>query len=235
MGFPVFPLSWGNSEGYREAGYFPEAVVNFLAMLGWNAGDDKEIYSLDELTKAFSLERVHNAGARFDPEKTRWFNHHYLQLKPDAELAELFRPRLKEQMGKAEEQFGLDYITQVVSLVKERADFVNDLWDLSSYFFEAPEQYDEKAVKKQWKEQTPGIMQQLLEVLNDIDSFDSNSLETEVKEWIEREGLSFGLVMAPLRLLMVGGLKGPHLFDIMALIGREKSLLRIRQGMEKLS
>ncbi|NER09932.1 glutamyl-tRNA synthetase [Muriicola jejuensis] len=235
MGFPVFPLSWGNSEGYREAGYFPEAVVNFLAMLGWNAGDDKEIYSLEELTNAFSLERVHNAGARFDPEKTRWFNHHYLQLKPDTELAELFRPKLKEQMGQAEEHFGLDYITQVVSLVKERADFVNDLWELSSYFFEAPEQYDEKAVKKQWKEQTPGIMQQLLEVLNGIGSFDSRSLETAVKEWIEQEGLSFGLVMAPLRLLIVGGLKGPHLFDIMALIGREKSLLRIRQGMEKLS
>ncbi len=235
MGFPVFPLSWGNSEGYREAGYFPEAVVNFLAMLGWNAGDDKEMYALDELIQAFTLERVQNSGARFDPDKTRWFNHQYLQLKSDLELAELFEPVLKAKLGRDEGPMDKGFIREVVSLVKERADFVNDLWDLSSYFFEAPEEYDEKAVKKQWKEPTPGIMRTLIGIVQEVDPFESSLLELKVKEWIEKEGMSFGMVMAPLRLLIVGGLKGPHLFDIMALIGREESISRIQKGLDKLS
>ncbi|WP_372975195.1 glutamate--tRNA ligase [Muriicola sp.] len=234
MGFPVFPLSWRDSAGYREAGYFPEAVVNFLAMLGWNAGDDKEMYSLSELISAFSLERVHNSGARFDPEKTKWYNHQYLQLKSDAEIAALFKPILQEKLGEKKARIKEESIREVVTLVKERADFVKDLWGLSSYFFRAPEEYDEKAVKKQWKEHTPGIMKSLIELVEKVEPYDSSTLEGKVKDWIQKEGLSFGMVMAPLRLLIVGGLMGPHLFDIMALIGKDESLARMRKGLREL-
>ncbi|MEY8020389.1 glutamate--tRNA ligase [Muriicola sp. SD30] len=234
MGFPVFPLSWESSIGYREAGYFPEAVVNFLAMLGWNPGDDREMFSLTELIEAFSLERVHNSGARFDPEKTRWYNHQYLQQKPDDVLAALFIPLLQEQMGSLPEHVDHQYVTSVVSLVKERADFVNDFWELSSYFFSRPQGYEEKAVKKQWKEHTPGILKEVSGILNNIKNYDSASIEEEVKQWIADSGKSFGMVMAPLRLVIVGGLKGPHLFDILALIGREESLARIEFAVEQL-
>ena len=235
MGFPVFPLSWGDSKGYREAGYFPEAVVNFLAMLGWNSGDDKEMYSLEELIAAFSLERVHNSGARFDPEKTRWYNHQYLQLKSEGELQTLFQPILEEHLGKDTDNFSSNYVKEVISLVKERADFVTDLWDLSSYFYISPDTYEEKAVKKQWKEQTPGILQKLTGLLEGLNDFGSSYVEGEVKGWIQKEGYSFGAVMAPLRLLIVGGLKGPHLFDIMSLIGKKESLSRIKKGLAALS
>ena len=234
MGFPVFPLSWGSSVGYREAGYFPEAVVNFLAMLGWNPGDDKEMYSMDELIDTFSLDRVHNSGARFDPDKTKWYNHQYLQLKTDAELTDLYLPILKEKLGAIPQRVNTEYVTSVISLVKERADFVNDLWELSSYFFVSPSAYDEKAVKKQWKEKTPDILGGLLVVLQDLSTFDSATIESSVKSWIEREELSFGMVMAPLRLVIVGGLKGPHLFDILAMIGQEESLKRIKTAIEQL-
>ncbi|MBT8284350.1 MAG: glutamate--tRNA ligase [Flavobacteriaceae bacterium] len=234
MGFPVFPLSWESSSGYREAGYFPEAVVNFLAMLGWNPGDDREMFTLTELIEAFSLERVHNSGARFDPEKTRWYNHQYLQQKPDDVLATLFMPLLQEQMGSLPEYVDHQYVTSVVSLVKERADFVNDFWELSSYFFSRPESYDEKAVKKQWKDHTPGILKEVSGILSNIKNYDSASIEEGVKQWITESGKSFGMVMAPLRLVIVGGLKGPHLFDILALIGREESVERIKVAIEQL-
>ena len=234
MGFPVFPLSWGSSVGYREAGYFPEAVVNFLAMLGWNPGDDKEMYSMDELIDTFSLDRVHNSGARFDPDKTKWYNHQYLQLKTDAELTDLYLPILKEKLGAIPQRVNTEYVTSVISLVKERADFVNDLWELSAYICVSPSAYEEKAVKKQWKEKTPDILGGLLVVLHDLSTFDSATIESSVKSWIEREEMSFGMVMAPLRLVMVGGLKGPHLFDILAMIGQEESLKRIKTAIEQL-
>jgi glutamyl-tRNA synthetase len=234
MGFPVFPLSWGSSVGYKEAGYFPEAVVNFLAMLGWNSGDDKELYTLKELINAFTLERVHNSGARFDPDKTKWYNHQYLQQKSDEELAALFYPIVQEKKVTLEQQLNLEYVTRVVSMVKERADFVNDLWELSSYFFEAPGYYEEKAVKKQWKENTPSILANLQKVLENAPSFESANVESVIKEWIVAEGLSFGMVMAPLRLVIVGDLKGPHLFDIISLIGKEESVKRIQIAIERL-
>ncbi len=235
MGFPVFPLSWETSVGYREAGYFPEAVVNFLAMLGWNPGDDKELYTLEELINTFSLERVHNSGARFDPDKTKWFNHQYLQQKTDEELAVLFYPIIKEKITAVTQQPDLAYVTKAVRLVKERADFVNDLWDLSSYFFTAPEHYEEKAVKKQWKEKTASILGDLQKTLEGVPSFESVEVEAVVKDWIGAEGISFGMVMAPLRLAIVGDLKGPHLFDILSLIGKEESIRRIRIAIERLS
>lgn len=235
MGFPVFPLSWDTSVGYKEAGYFPEAVVNFLAMLGWNSGDDKELYTLEELISAFSLERVHNSGARFDPDKTKWYNHQYLQQKTDEQLAELFYPIIEEKIDSATRQPDLANVTKVVSMVKERANFVNDLWDLSSYFFVAPDHYEEKAVKKQWKEKTAGILGDLQKVLETTASFESVELEAAIKDWIGAEGISFGMVMAPLRLAIVGDLKGPHLFDILSLVGREESVHRIHMAIERLS
>ncbi len=234
MGFPVFPLSWESSIGYREAGYFPEAVINFLALLGWNPGDEKELYSIDELINSFTLERVHKSGARFDPDKTKWYNHQYLQTKSDAALAELYYPVLENKLADTIHKFTLAYVTRVVSLVKERADFVNDLWALSAYFFMAPETYDEKAVKKQWKENTSKILSKLVAALENMPVFESGILENKVKEWISGEGLSFGMVMPPLRLAIVGDLKGPHLFDIIACIGKDESLARIHRALEKL-
>lgn len=233
MGFPVFPLSWNESIGYRESGYFPEAVVNFLALLGWNPGTEQEIFSLQELIQAFSLERVHKSGARFDPDKTKWYNHNYLQEKNDGELAALFQDNLRDR--------GFDfaqpesYFKQVVALIKERASFVSDFWELSAYFFVAPATYNEKAAKKQWKADTPELLNQLIAVLKGITDFTSEKVEAQVKAWIADQELSFGKVMPPLRLVLVGDMKGPHIFDIMGMIGREESISRIKNAIQVLS
>ncbi|WP_422082755.1 glutamate--tRNA ligase [Ulvibacterium sp.] len=233
MGFPVFPLSWNESVGYREVGYFPEAVINFLALLGWNPGTEQELFSLEELVDAFSLERVNKSGARFDPEKTKWYNQHYLQKTEDKELGNLFRELLIAKKGM---DFGKSdaYLQKVVSLIKERATFVSDFWELGSYFFEAPTAYNKKAVRKQWKENTPKIMGQLVSFIVDIDDFVSERIESSVKTWITEEGMSFGQVMAPLRLALVGDLKGPHLFYIMELIGKAESMERIQRAISSL-
>ena len=233
MGFPVFPLSWNNAQGYREAGYFPEAVLNFLALLGWNPGTEQEIFSLDELVAAFSLDRVHKSGARFDPEKTKWYNQYYLQQTPDAQLAVSFLPTVKENTNNGT-YANLDYLTKVVSLIKERAVFVSDFWELSDYFFIAPEAYNEKAVKKQWKEDTGKIMEDLIATLNPVADFSSENVENVVKAWITAKELSFGKVMPSLRLFLVGDMKGPHIFDIMAMIGKDESILRIRTALKRL-
>jgi glutamyl-tRNA synthetase len=232
-GFPVFPLSWNESQGYREAGYFPEAVVNFLAMLGWNPGTEQELFSLEELVKTFSLERVNKSGARFDPEKTKWYNHQWLQKKSDKELADLFGSVLERQEIPRDARSD-SYVEKVVGLIKERADFVSDFWDLGSYFFEAPTTYAEKPVKKQWKDDTPSILGQVAEIINATDDFTSGTLETNIKNWITESELSFGKVMGPLRLVIVGDLKGPHLFDILAMLGKTECLERIEKGIEVL-
>ena len=238
-GFPIFPLSWGDSTGYKEAGYFPEAVVNFLALLGWNPGTEQELFKLDELIKAFDLSRVHKSGARFDPEKTKWYNHHYLQVQDDVVLLNSFKTILAEKLNHGP-IFDLnlvnndDYIARVISLIKERASFVSDFWELGSYFFQTPNSYSEKVVKKQWKENTPNILNNIASLLESLEDFSSPELEEMVKNWIGKEQLSFGQVMAPLRLVMVGDLKGPHLFDIMALVGKIETLKRIRLALEKL-
>src|SRR5690606_34923757 len=185
LGFPVFPLQWKDpnsgeiSSGYREKGFFPEAVINFLALLGWNDGSDKEIYSLDELVESFDLSRVSKSGAKFDPEKNKWFNHQYLIKQNDDTLAKMYLPIL-EQKGIIAT---FDYVQKVVSLVKERANFVTDFWDLSDFFFVAPSEYDEKA-KKNWKEETPGYLQQLISILMNTSSFEAELLEKGVKSWI---------------------------------------------------
>jgi glutamyl-tRNA synthetase len=233
LGFPVFPLQWkteeGTSLGYKENGFFPEAVINFLAMLGWNDGTEQELFSLEELVQKFDLNRIHKAGAKFDPEKNKWFNHQYLVKKEDKALAELFLPII-ESKGITS---NLDYVTKVVASVKERAHFVNELWDLSDYFFVAPTSYDEKATKN-WKEETPELMKQLVVVLNTIEDFTSTNIETIVKDWMTQNEIGMGKVMQPFRLSLVGKMMGPHLFDIVEMIGKEETIKRIEKAITTL-
>jgi glutamyl-tRNA synthetase len=235
MGFPVFPLDWqtaeGVSSGYREKGFFPEAVVNFLALLGWNDGTEKELFSLVELEQAFDLNRVHKAGAKFDPEKNKWFNHQYLVKKDDDTLAEAFIKIVEEK--KVGCDFSFVEMTKIVSLIKERANFVSEFWDLSDYFFVAPTSYDEKA-SKNWKAETPALMQELITVLRDINDFTSVNIETIIKDWMTKNEIGMGKVMQPFRLSLVGALKGPHLFDIVELIGKEETIERIEKAIDSL-
>ncbi len=231
-GFPIFPLAWkdpkGNtlSQGYREDGYFNDALINFLAFLGWNPGTEQEILTLDELVEAFSLDRVQKGGARFDPEKAAWYNHQYLQKRSDAELAEDFLPLLKEK--------GVFYtkpLEPIVSLLKDRVSFVKDFWEAGYFFFEAPTDYNDKAVKKQWKEDTSEIMRNLVKVVESIEDFSSSTLQSTVKGWITEQGIGLGRVMAPLRLALVGALSGPDMFSIMSIIGKEETTSRIESAV----
>jgi glutamyl-tRNA synthetase len=228
LGFPVFPLEWkteeGISSGYREKGFFPEAVINFLALLGWNDGTDKELFSLEELVEAFDLNRVHKSGAKFDPDKNKWFNHQYLQKQTNESLANSFTTILKERGIST----ALD-VTKIVLLIKERANFVAEFWEMSDFFFEAPTSYDEKA-SKNWKEDTGNLMQQLIVVLSAIEDFNSINIETIVKDWMTQNEIGMGKVMQPFRLSLVGALKGPHLFDIVAVIGKEETIKRLEKA-----
>ncbi len=236
MGFPVFPLQWSDpktgetSHGYREDGYFPDAFVNMLALLGWNPGDEREVFNLEELSKVFSIERVGKSGSRFDPEKAKWFNHQYLVKKNDVELAGLFMPLLAEKGIGADD----DYVVQVVKLVKERAHFVHELWDQSDFFFRAPEEFDPQAVKKRWKQNSFDQMTELKEILSQIDNFPSENTENIVKKWMEEKEYGMGAVLNAFRLIIVGGLRGPHLFDIIALLGQEETLRRLEIGLHEL-
>lgn len=233
LGFPVFPLQWTDpktgavSRGYREDGYFPEAFINMLALLGWNPGDERELFWLEELAEAFSLERVGKSGSKFDAEKAKWFNHQYLIQKSNDELAALYLPILKEKDVEAD----LSTIVEVVGLVKERAHFVSEFWEQSAFFFKAPETYDAKAVKKRWKAPSYDQMTELIEILSDIDNFTSENTETIVKAWITKKEYGMGAIMNAFRLLIVGAPKGPHLFDIIAIIGKEETLERLENGL----
>lgn len=235
MGFPVFPLEWqteeGISSGYREKGFFPEAVVNFLALLGWNDGTDKELFTLKELTENFDLNRVHKAGAKFDPDKNKWFNHQYLIHKDDAELAQAFAPVVESK--NLSRTFSSAELTRIVSLIKERAHFVSEFWELSDYFFIAPTSYDEKAAKN-WKEDTPVLMKQLIDILVNIEDFNSHHIETIVKDWMTQNEIGMGKIMQPFRLSLVGALKGPHLFDIVEIIGKDETIARIQKAIDTL-
>ncbi|MCC4212197.1 glutamate--tRNA ligase [Leeuwenhoekiella parthenopeia] len=236
MGFPVFPLEWKDpntgeiSAGYREDGYLPEAVVNMLAFLGWNPGTEKEIYTLEELVADFELERVHKSGAKFDPEKTKWFQQQHLHLTSEASLVKPFQEILKEKHLDYDDA----YVQKVISLVKERAIFIEDLWEQGHFFFERPEEYDEKTAKKTWKEDTGEIMIHLSKIVNDTEDFSAENLSANVKGWITAENLGFGKVMQPLRLSLVGSMSGPDVFEIAATIGKEKTLERIRFAIERL-
>ncbi len=232
LGFPVFPLEWNpefgdNAKGYKEEGYFAEAVINFLAFLGWNPGTEQELFNLEELVAAFDLKRVNKAGARFDPDKIKWFNHHYMQEQSNEDLAKVFQNNHKELAT-----IDINYIALVVDLIKERATFVNDFWSLSSYFFVAPESYDEKASKKAFKDDTKTIMTDVLAIVSDIKDFEVETLQTEIKGWITKNEIGFGKVMMPLRLALVGALQGPDVFDIMYMIGKNESIKRIEKLIE---
>ncbi|MDF1572572.1 MAG: glutamate--tRNA ligase [Bacteroidales bacterium] len=236
-GFPVFPLEWKDpktgevSSGYREEGYFPEACINILAFLGWNPGTEKELYSLEELPHDFDLQKVGKAGAKFDHDKARWFNHQYLQQAPGEELATSFEKVLAEKGVQASPEM----VLEVVQLVRERADFVSDLWEQSSFFFRAPESYDEKVVKKRWKESTPELMRALSDLLQHIDPFTAEHIEREVKAEIEAREWGMGAVMNAWRLLLVGAAQGPSLFHIAEILGKEEVLKRIETGINRLS
>ena len=240
LGFPVFPLAYTNEEtgevsrGYREDGYFPEAFVNMLAFLGWNPGTEQEIFSMEELIQAFELEKVGKSGSKFDIEKTKWFQHQYLVTSDDQELASLFMPLVNQELGDGH-RYDLAFLARVIALIKERATFVRDFWDLGDYFFRPPSDYEAKAVKKGWKEETPELMKELVEILKSIDEFTSPLVEERVKDWITSEEIDFGKVMQPFRLSIVGALKGPHLFDICELIGKQESVDRIEAAIERLS
>ena len=242
LGFPVFPLQWTDpktketSSGYRESGYLPESLVNFLALLGWNPGDDREIIPMNELIALFALERCSKSGAKFDFKKGEWFNHQYIQLKSDNEIALLFLPILlfhSTQKFEGNEIEG-SKIVKVVGLVKERVNFVKDLWDQASFFFIAPTSYDEKAVKKRWKESSGEEMKELITVLQGIEDFSAHSTESIVIPWIESKGYSMGNVMNAFRLALVGELKGPHIFDITEIIGKEEVIGRVNRIIKEL-
>lgn len=236
LGFPVFPLEYKNeisgdvSRGYKEDGYFADAFINMLALLGWNPGTEQEIFTLEELCEAFSLERVSKGAAKFSPDKTKWFNQQYMMQKTDAKLTEIFMPVLNEKGISSEK----DYVEKVISLIKERATFVSDFWNLGNYFFEAPTGYDEKASKKAWKEDAALLMQELISILKTIEEFSSESVETTVKEWITFKEIGFGKVMQPFRLSLVGALKGPYLFVIAEMIGKHETINRLNKAINTL-
>ncbi len=235
-GFPVFPLEWKDpktgdiASGYREEGYFPEAFINMLAMLGWNPGTEQEIFSLDELIQLFSIERVNKSGARFDPEKTKWFNQQHLIQKSDKEISSLFKEVLKEKGIEAADE----YPEKVVSLVKERVAFVKEIWDQSSMFFIAPDSYDPKVVKKRWKGDVPAFMDELTGKLQSVDDWKADKIKETIAQLIEAKGLGFGLVMNALRLALVGGSFGPDLMTIAEMIGKEETINRIKTAVEKI-
>lgn len=239
LGFPVFPLQWTDpvsgeiSTGYREQGYYPEAVVNFLAFLGWNPGTEQELFTLEQLVQSFEIEKVQKAGARFDPDKTKWYNHQYLQKRSNEDLAKELHAYIAQSTSH-ETNLEIGYLSQVVALLKERVNFVKELIVEGDFFLKAPEVFQEKAVKKQWKEQTAAYMNQVADVIASVKDFDSQTIEETVKSWIAEQELSFGQVMPPLRLALVGAMKGPHVFDIIALIGKEQTLARIQYAITKL-
>lgn len=236
LGFPVFPLEWHDpktgdvSSGYRESGYFPEAVVNFLALLGWNPGTEQELFTLDELVQAFDIHKCSKAGARFDYQKGIWFNHEYMLKKSNEEVANLFAPIVANN-GVDE---SMERITKVVAMMKDRVNFVKELWPLCSFFFIAPTEYDEKTVKKRWKADSAKVMSELADVLEAIDDFSVEGQEPVVMKWVEEKGYKLGDVMNAFRLTLVGIGKGPGMFDISAFLGKEETLKRLRKAIEVL-
>ena len=236
LGFPVFPLEWKDpatneiSSGYRESGYLPEAIINFLAFLGWNPGTEQELFSIEELVEAFSFERCSKSGAKFDLEKAKWYNHQYIIKMQDEDVAKQFDPILKEKGI----DVSFDKIVAVVSLLKERVHFIEELWDQSSFFFLKPENYDEKTVRKRWKQDSHKQMQKLTELLQQTDDFSSANLESVVKNWIQSNELHMGNIMNAFRLAIVGESKGPHMFDITELIGKEETIKRMELALDRL-
>ena len=244
LGFPVFPLEFHNqkdgtiSSGYRESGYLPEAVINFLALLGWHGSGDKEMYTMEELIQEFSLDRVSKAGAKFDYEKGKWFNHQYLQLRSNEELAEMFMPVLEEHLrdaGIPESKYPeKEKVAKVIGLTKDRVNFVPELWEQTNFFFVAPTEYDEKSLKKRWKEDSPRHMTELLEVLENAPSWDAETLDGIVMPWIEAHEYGVGIVMNAFRICLVGAARGPHIWDITNILGKEETIKRVKDALTRL-
>ena len=242
LGFPVFPLEFHDektgtvSSGYRESGYYPEAVINFLALLGWHQTGDKEIYSMDELIHDFSLDRVSKAGAKFDYEKGKWFNHQYLMLRDNELLASEFLTVL-EKHGIDLQKSGVsrEQLTHIVGLMKERVNFVSELWEQCNFFFVAPEQYDEKSLKKRWKEESPRQMKELHDLLAAADDWSSEALDALVMPWIESKGYGVGLVMNAFRICLVGAARGPHIWEITSVLGKAETLRRVEVAIERIN
>lgn len=236
LGFPVFPLEWKDpksgdiSSGYKESGYLPEAVLNFLALLGWNPGTDQELMNIEEMIQLFDIERCSKSGAKFDFEKGKWFNHQYIQLKDNKEITAIFMPELKKHGVEADPAF----VEKVVSLMKERVNFISELWEQASYFFVAPESYDEKTRKKRWKADSAVQLGELIEVLRASEPFNEKDTEREVKAWIESKGYHLGNMMNALRLALVGEGKGPHIFVLTEAIGKEETISRIERAINTL-
>ena len=237
MGFPVFPLKWvapttgETARGYREDGYFPESFINMIALLGWNPGNDIEIMDMEQLTELFSLDKVGKSGARFDPEKAKWFNSQYMQKRDNSELAELFLAELKERGIDC----SLEVAIKVTSLIKERTTFISDFWGESFFIFEAPTSFDEKVVSKFWKGENPTRMAKLKELLTGIEDFSAKNTEPLVHDWIKSNEFPMGQIMNSLRLVIVGESKGPSMFDICEMIGKEETLRRIEFALNKLA
>ena len=237
LGFPVFPLEFHNqkdgsvSSGYREEGYYPEAVINFLALLGWHATGDQEMYTMQELIEQFSLERVSKSGAKFDYEKGKWFNHQYLQLKSNEELAEQFLPYLEAQGVTADAVV----VAKVIGLTKDRVNFVSELWEQVNFFFVAPTEYDEKSLKKRWKEDSPKHMTEMLALLEAHEDWSAEGLDSLIMPWIAEKEYGVGIVMNAFRICLVGAARGPHIWNITDVLGKEETLCRVRTALEKLS
>ncbi len=232
LGFPVFPLNWVGDDGetaagYKETGYLPEAFVNMLALLGWNPGTEQEIFTMDELIDAFSLERVGKSGSKFDPEKTKWFNQQWIQRTPNYKLAELILPTILEQGIQTSPQ----YVEKVCALVKERAVFIQDLWLQATYFYKAPETYDEKVIQKRWDSSIPAILQEICEILQTQNTFSSTHLEETIKQYIHNKQLNMGQIFNCIRLCIVGTSAGAHLFDIFEMIGKTETIARIQKAI----
>ena len=237
LGFPVFPLEFHNqkdgsvSSGYREEGYYPEAVINFLALLGWHATGDQEMYTMQELIEQFSLERVSKSGAKFDYEKGKWFNHQYLQLRSNEELAEQFMPYLEAKGLSGDEAT----VAKVISLTKDRVNFVSELWEQVNFFFLAPTEYDEKSLKKRWKEDSPKHMTEMLALLEAHEDWSAEGLDNLIMPWIAEKEYGVGIVMNAFRICLVGAARGPHIWNITDVLGKEETLRRVRTALEKLS
>jgi glutamyl-tRNA synthetase len=240
LGFPVFPLQWQDPEtkeissGYREQGYFPEAVVNMLALLGWHPSDNKEIFSMQELVEQFSLERVSKSGAKFDPEKAKWFNQHYLRQRSDAELAKIFSAELEEKKNNYQlSTINYQFVESVCHLIKEKANFVNEFWELGKYFFIAPEKYDEEVIKKRWNEKSAPFFSKVKEKYQALGNFTHDELEKTFKQTAEENGIKAGEVMQLFRVIITGGVGGPALFEVVALLGKEEVGNRIENALMK--
>lgn len=242
LGFPVFPLEFHNqkdgsvSSGYRESGYYPEAVINFLALLGWHASGDQEMFSMDELIAQFSLDRVSKSGAKFDYEKGKWFNHQYLQMRSNEQLAEEFRPILVEKIGeKAAKAVKPEQLAHIIGLMKERVSFVSELWEQCNFFFVAPDEYDEKSLKKRWKEDSPQHMRELLVLLKAQKDWSADALDALVLPWIEQKQYGLGIVMNAFRICLVGAARGPHIWAITDVLGKDETIRRVEGALKRLA